>query len=368
MKIPTANKTLISIFTAFLVSIVFSGVTFAADLKITCDLDSCSDFGGGKFCSVDPFSGAPLFNESKMLPGHSITRTLEVSNIGDCDCGELNFTTSNVSYARKAPLEIFSPIPGDISKKFFTVIKSESTDYYGLRNGSNAASDTKSLYDLFNESVVPLGSLSSDTSKIFEWVVTFDSQTGNDYQGVSTKFDFSVEFKCGSGDGDGNGDGDGDGDGVSGGIDGGTGGAGIVAGIATQLGFGGPPQTFEEVAGTAAPTTPEPEIILPGDEGAGKVKGISACVDPKFWWLLFIVQFLLCYIFYKRVNQQNMDKKKQHFFIQILNDLVFMFIFWKYFCPWWDVLVSALIGVFWFTLLKRKIDKLHEYQHLKMSS
>ncbi len=204
----------------------------------------------------------------------------------------------------------------------------------------------KSLSDFKNAGELQLSDVPSGESRNYIFNAEL-ADVDNNYQGKKVTFDLVVGFETLQSSGSKNSP-----TFHSHRNTGGAGTAAAVAGITAYL-------PFEETAGVSAPATSQPGIVLP----AGEVKGASTCTDPKLWWILFVIQFLISFIFYKRANKQNMDKKKLHFFIQILNDIVFIFIFWKYFCPWWDVLVSVLIGVFWVILLKRKIDKLHEYQH-----
>ena len=331
---------LFSLFITALFAFVFTGIAKASDQTITCISTDCSGLSGA------------LFTETNLAPGDSITRVLHILNTTNPD-------SCNLTMSATTPLTTGNAGSSDFTTKLFTAIYDGSSDVYGVRDVTGKATNSKTLGNLYGDTPIFLGSIVAGGNRDYNWTVYFDKDSDNTYQAASTKFDLNLTFVCGNppafnpGEG-----GDGDGDGSDGDTGGESAITSAVAGIATQLGFRGPPLFFEEVAGTSTPATSQPEIVPPEDEGAGKVKGVSACVDPKLWWVLFIVQFLLGYLFYRRVNKQNMHKKRWHFFFQVVNDLVFMFIFWKYFCPWWDVLVSALIGVFWLTLLKRKIDKL----------
>lgn len=317
------------LFTALVFSTLLFGSIECFAIEVTCQNSGCT---------LNP-DNTPLFSESNILPLWSTTKTVTAHSL--------------YSEARKFAVLVTNPI-------FFDILPNplEKEINITIKEGESGAIlwGPKTLADFKNAGEIQLSNIPSGEYRNY----LFNAELGdvdNSYQGKEVTFDLVVGFETlpvpdskDGGGSDENDDKDSGEDGQSL--------VSAVAGLATQLGFGGPPQTLEEVAGTIAPETLEPEAVLPGDDSIGKVKGTSVCVDPKFWWLLFIVQFLLCYIFYKRVNKQNYDKKKQHYSIEVVINLVFMFIFWKYFCPWWDVLVSGLIGVFWILLLRRKITKL----------
>jgi hypothetical protein len=316
------NRYLFAPFAAALSVFIFSGVAQAVDQTITCTSTDCSEFSGA------------LFSETNIAPGDSITRTIHVLNTTNPDSCHLKMSATT-------PFTIGRVGSGDFPFKLFTAIYDGSDNFYGLRDDVGKATNSRTLGNLSNDTPISLGSIAAGGSRDYNWTVYFDETSDNTYQEANTKFNFSIEFKCGSEDKTITDKDEDEGEDGGGGVGGGSGITSAVTGIATQLGFG----AFEEVAGTSASATPE--IVFPKDDPAGNVKGASTCVDPKFWWVFFIVQFLLCFIFYKRPNK----------FIQILVDLVFILIFWKFFCPWWDVLVSALIGVFWLLLLRRKLLK-----------
>lgn len=299
------------------------------DFSVTCDLNACKE-GESNYCTLD--YGSPIFNESGILPGNTISKNFIVNNTGKCKCNNINFKLKNATYDRIAsqPLwEVFlDPIPSDVLSKFFTEIRSGSTVY-------TSSSET---IDSLNNVVLALGSLDSGASKVYDWNVTFDPAVGNNYQGVKASFDFDLEVRCGTGpdddsnddgdDEDENGGGDGESSDTEGGVDeirtfiGGIGNLGSIAGTTSVVGTG---------------VTESAEV-----EGIEDVfKDVGECVNPKFWWLLFILQALLQVILIPIIFEKNRAKIAFRFILGV----IFGYLFYKHFCPQWDVLVSIIITV-----------------------
>lgn len=265
------------------------------------------------------------------MPGQTITRSIQVINYDHNDDCDLQMSVDNDSAT-----------PLDFPQRIFTFLRGNSTPLYGADNGSGNATSDKSLQDIFDASYIDFGVVTKAGGSVtYEWTVTLDTSMNNDHQGASAIFDFSIHFECGE-----EGDDDDDDEGERWGGD--------LLGAATSFFapfFSGPVVTEleEEVAGVTTEEIPEE-----------MVKGIGVCVDPWWWWFFFILQFVIHWFIYLVIKEKHVDKKKRFFVLQILNTGVFMYIFWKNFCPGWDVLVSMIIGLFWLFLTKRKFDKLEE--------
>jgi hypothetical protein len=307
-----------------LILVIFPFALLLGNMKCFALDVTCQSSG----CTLNP-DNTPLFSESGVFPLWSSTKNITAKNLYP-ETRKFALEVKKATFSDSLPASLAEVLQVTVQE-----IESGITLY-----GPSKLSDVK------DAGWILLSNIPSGAIRNYDITIRMDD-VGNAYQNKHVRFDMSVGFDAvvpQEIDTPSHEDKDEDEDG-GGGVGGGSGITSAVAGIATQLGFGGPAQNFEEVAGTSASATPE--LVFPKDDPAGNVKGASTCVDPKFWWVLFIVQFLLCFVFYKWSNK----------FVQILVDLVFILIFWKFFCPWWDVLASALIGVFWLLLLRRKLLK-----------
>lgn len=146
---------------------------YAADLTVTCS-------SGGP-CAMSP-SGAPLFSYSNMVPGDSVTKTIEVINNNSDTCsielGMSDITQSN-----------------SFMDALFSVLYDSIGDIHGVQSGGQATS-AKTLTDVADESPLPLGVVDTGESKTYTWLVTFDQAAGNTLQGAQTTFSFDLSFTC----------------------------------------------------------------------------------------------------------------------------------------------------------------------------
>lgn len=154
----------------------FSRSASAADLTVTCD---------GSSCSMSPFSGAALFEEPDIKPGYNIFRKIFVTNNGGDECS-LYMSTKNWND------------PDNLRHVLFMVINNGASDLFGTTAVGGGASNSKNFADLFGLSSLYLGAIpAGGGSKTYSWVVTMDPLAGNEYQGVTMKFDFDLTFECG---------------------------------------------------------------------------------------------------------------------------------------------------------------------------
>lgn len=166
-------KKILSIF--ILLFFIFVSPAFAVDLSVTCTSSTCD---------LSPASGA-LFNEANFAPGQSVTRTISVKNDNVNDDCYLELKTKNTSD------------PNNLAPLLFTVIKNNTTDIYGVSDGTSAAKNTKKIKDIFTSGYIALGTILKSSSKNFYWVATFDPTANDDFQGKQTTFDFDLSFTCG---------------------------------------------------------------------------------------------------------------------------------------------------------------------------
>jgi hypothetical protein len=142
------------------------------DLVVSCD--------GQDSCTVSPVA-TPLFDETTtnnalIAPGDTRSQVLSVTNDHLVD-------TCNVQ------MEIIdqsdSGQPVNLATRIFTVIDDGVGETF---NGT--------LQQLFDTGSLDFGTVLPDSTHVFTWTATFDPDAGNDYQGVSTVFDFEIDFSC----------------------------------------------------------------------------------------------------------------------------------------------------------------------------
>lgn len=162
------------------------GLAIAADLDVTCE----TSVGGGITCDTVP-PGAPLFNETNLVPGATVMRILTVTNNHDEPCGFVLDTENEV-------VGTFS-----LADRLWTVIRS-MVDRFGISDGLGRATNNKTMSNVFTAGPIALGTLAAGSVTDYEWAVTFDKDTGNEWQGEKTTFDFDMAFTCveGTGGGD----------------------------------------------------------------------------------------------------------------------------------------------------------------------
>jgi hypothetical protein len=136
--------------------------------------------------TVSPDPIVELFSEDNLAPGESVQKTIEVTNNDLDDSCDVSFDISDVDLDE-----------GDISERYFTSIQVNGIDVFGDRTGSEANS-TSTLKDLFDDGVIDFASISVGNTATIDWIVTFDSSAGNEYQGLSLVFDFLLNFQWGS--------------------------------------------------------------------------------------------------------------------------------------------------------------------------
>jgi len=159
------------------VSFTLTRPVHAANITITCAADGP--------CDMMPTPNEHLFYELNILPGYNVTRTLTVTNRSTVDDCPLYINTKNEND------------PDHLAGKLWTNIRDGWTDIYGMHYGSGRATDDKKLTDVFSVGDIFLGTILKASTKIFIWTVTFDPNTGNDYQNKKTVFDFDATISCG---------------------------------------------------------------------------------------------------------------------------------------------------------------------------
>src|SRR5690606_18426715 len=118
------------------------------------------------------FQATPLFSNTNIAPGHSVTRTVTVTNTAAATTTEAVFvtvaSTSNTGLADAMTL---------------TIASSTAPDYFD---------DTFSAF--FADSPIALGSLAPGESRVYEFTAAFPSAAGNEYQTKTMGFDLVIGF------------------------------------------------------------------------------------------------------------------------------------------------------------------------------
>lgn len=301
-------KTFIFILSVVTVS-TFSKFVLAADLTVTCDPSLPPE------CSSNP-AGVALFYTTNIYPGWNDSKIVRAVN--------------NYSDNRDFMLQVSSA--GGLSN-VLTLTISEN-------GGPVLWSGT--ITQLHNSRTLVLSNILSHSNKEFSFSLLMDTSAGNEYQSNSLDLDFNFGF--------------------------------IQESIQPQVEKPSKRPVFKS-SGDAKTTSVSPIIlgvtnaasaiadkisnIIPSSEvtapavlvseinanEAPNVLGDSVCADVSWWWLLFVLQFVLLWIFIKKPN----------YVTQFFVGIVFALIFWKNFCPWWDWVLSVFITLFWlFVFLKKK--------------
>lgn len=147
--------------TFYVLRITDYGVYAANDLSFTCTSSDCTNS-----------SSLPLFSESNIYPGFSVTAKTTITNSRQSNC-QLNFKLTN------------QQLPDLLSSALTVSTVGDTTVWYaGL------------LSDLFDGHNHPLDSISAGTTKVFSWTVSFDQNSGNEFQNQSNLFDIDFSFTC----------------------------------------------------------------------------------------------------------------------------------------------------------------------------
>lgn len=298
---------------------------FAVDLTVTCNNEGP--------CDMAPVSGKELFFEENILPGYSVTRQITIiNNDNDDDCPVILNTKNEQDN-------------DNLASALFTVIKDGANDLYGVSDGSQASSN-KDLDDVFLAGDISLGTVAHNSSKVYEWTVTFDPLAGNEYQNTQTVFDFDLPFSCGTAPSPSSSPTASSSPGP-----GGSPGPGPSASPASpspfSAGFGLP---LFGGAGAVAGAAIE-EVLL--ESPLPSVEGIIASPSPQVkgekteclwwnypWWLPLVIQALLTWIYYywlknKKVTAWWLPPVLMALLSQLIHEILGCWCTDSKWCPWY---------------------------------
>lgn len=152
----------------------------AADVTFTCN----SDIGDGD-CALS--SSDPIFDVDNMAPGQSVIKSIEVKNESSADDCDFYLSLSGRSIQ-----------PDEFDNRLFTALRdNDDNDKYGATDGDEAKDDKK-LHDLFDGAGVgKIDTILANTTKEYDWLVTFDEDAGNEFMGAEVSFDAELTGECG---------------------------------------------------------------------------------------------------------------------------------------------------------------------------
>lgn len=285
------------------------GPVYAADVDIV-----CNESGDTSDCNITSPSNK-LFEVSNWAPGQTILRSLQVTNDDHNDDCDLEMFTDNEATN-----------PAGFPGVMFTAIKGNGNLLYGDLDLGGNATPTKDFQDIFDSSHISFGSVRKNGGTVvYDWVVTFDKDAGNEYQNSNVTFDFSINFECSH-------------DSTGGGEEGGTV-AGIAAPILAFFGAGAAPEAIGGgVEGVTTGTVGE----TGGGTLGGLVEGIQTCRDSWLIWLLFVLQFIVLFVLNKKIAGVN-----RKFWYILLSMVLIPLVFYFYLCNKLYALVSLAVSLFW---------------------
>lgn len=237
-------KLLLFIFTLILAGFVFASKAYAADSEITCNPNGCSDVG-------------PIFNESGLAPGATVSKTLKVTNgYSEWRSFALELQGSNYS----------DSVPSMADELTVTINdKTNNVPVYG----------PKTITEWKADGLVHLGGFDPGATRIFEINVVFNN-VGNLHQNQKLTFDLKVGFEeLGAGQPS-------------------------VLGISTQISGKTP---VNRLLGVLTENLPQ-EVALPG------VLGASCNANYYPWWIPLAIQLLLIMILTNRAKVDKWSRRK----------------------------------------------------------
>lgn len=134
---------------------------------------TCPPAEGVNTCTVSPVA-TPLFNETNWAPGDFTIKTFEVVNQDLEDSCNLTLETLNETQTPENFAETLGTALFDSANLYFLDL----------------------MQALFDAGPVSIGTVSPNSSNIYNWFVIFDPDAGNEFQNAQTIFDFNLAFVC----------------------------------------------------------------------------------------------------------------------------------------------------------------------------
>lgn len=152
----------------FLFACLFAKPAIAGnDITITCNTGS----------SCTKSSELPLFYETNIYPGFTHSQIFSVDNNRNGAC-HLKFKATSTS-----------PVPDLLSTKILINIAGTNNDYSLVNYPLNDLLDPA-------KPLVSLGHVNKNVKNNYLWSVVFNSNAGNEYQNLVSRFDINFNFEC----------------------------------------------------------------------------------------------------------------------------------------------------------------------------
>ncbi|MDP4009774.1 MAG: hypothetical protein Q8P53_02190 [Candidatus Shapirobacteria bacterium] len=143
--------------------LLFTPFAYANDINIICQSEG--------ECSSP--SNLPLFSQDNIYPGFKVTSHLKIINLQSSQC--------------KLNLEIVKGKRWNdkLSKSIEMKILSTSNILFSGR-----------LSDILTQKNITLNTIKPNESETIDWSASLNSNTGNDFQNLTTNFDLNYKFDC----------------------------------------------------------------------------------------------------------------------------------------------------------------------------
>ncbi len=152
----------------------------AADLVVNCpDSSSYATEDTTATCvfenSGSSTSNSPLFDVNNLAPGQSRVQVLTINNLDQDESCQLQLSVTDQTTA------------SNLASVLDTSIYTSSTVWF-----------EQTLQDLFDQTSLDLGVIEPLDGESYTWELSLNgAKVGNEFQGQTTNFDFSVSFTCG---------------------------------------------------------------------------------------------------------------------------------------------------------------------------
>lgn len=166
------KKVMLALLAFFLAHFVFVSQVFAGtDINVQCSTEACV---------VNP-SAVPLFNESNIWPGYTVTQQIVVQNTST-EVGTFGIDPQEI-----IPMGFAAFSASTLPSHIFIEIRQGSVGGPVVYGGGN-----ETLQNLFDLSEVTLGTLNPGQNEQFFFEATLDPNIGNDLMNTMTMFDLNL--------------------------------------------------------------------------------------------------------------------------------------------------------------------------------
>lgn len=137
------------------------------------------------YCTVTP-NGTPLFDDNINAPGNSLRQSITIINDRPDSC--------NLYYQARANL-FSNTFLNNVLNLAITNRTLGSQLVFGNISHNQATTD-RNLADFISLGNIYIQTIPAKTTYLYDWLITFDSSAGNEYQAKRTNFDLSIQVEC----------------------------------------------------------------------------------------------------------------------------------------------------------------------------